>query len=129
MSPIRISSYTRLRTILIGAVITILSISLLAYVGFQARFLIEGPVLSLAEDLPTVQRDREVIITGAATNATSLTLNGRQIVTDERGTFRERVVLENGYTLVRIEAHDRYGRSTHIEQPFVFTPESLTLAP
>lgn len=128
MSPIRTTAYTRQRTLLIGVLIVCAAIGLLAYIGFQARFLIEGPRLALADHLATVQRERQITLSGTARNITEITVNGRPIVTDETGAFAEPIVLENGYTLVRIEVRDRYGRTAAVERPFVYSPAAFTLA-
>lgn len=104
----------------LGSVLLILLV--LAYVLYQARLIITGPSITLSEVPETVQNERTVILTGEARNIAAITLNGRTIYTDERGTFEEAVVLENGYTIATLEATDRYGRTTRVEQPFVYTP-------
>lgn len=95
-----------------------------AYVIFQARYIIRGPELALTNEPNTVQNEQQITLTGTAENITNITLNGRTIVTDQDGHFREHIVLENGYNIVSIEAHDRYGRSTILEREFVYTPLS-----
>ena len=96
----------------------------LSYGLWQGRYLIVGPAVTVNEPPSIVQNDRTVTVSGTAKNATSLYLNGRPIVTDQSGTFTEAVVLENGHTVVSIDAKDRYGRSTHWEQPFVYVEET-----
>lgn len=96
----------------------------LAYGVWQARFLIVGPAITVSEPPSIVQNDRTVMVSGTAKNATGLFLNGRPIVTDQSGAFTEAVILENGHTVVSIDAHDRYGRATHWEQPFVYVEET-----
>ena len=54
-------------------------------------------------------------------------MNGRPIVTSETGVFREPIVLENGYTIMRIEARDRFGRITFLERPFVYIDPAPTI--
>lgn len=93
-----------------------------AYVLYQARFIIIGPEVRLIEPPTVIQNERVVTLAGQARNITSITLNGREIYTDESGYFKEAVVLENGYTIATLEATDRYGRATKVEAPFVFTP-------
>ncbi len=91
------------------------------YVAFQARFLIMGPEILISEELETIQDGRVMKLTGRAENVTAVFLNGRPIAIDQAGTFAEGVVLENGYTIVSIDARDRYGRAVHWERPFVYT--------
>lgn len=129
MSPIRTKPHTLPRRLLITLLILCAAGCVLAYTLFQARFLIEGPQLTLTSEPNTLQHDRQVILEGVAENITAISLNGRPIVTSESGVFEESVVLENGYTVVRIEAQDRYGRTTSLERTFVYEPSgpSVTL--
>lgn len=93
------------------------------YIAFQARYLIAGPELSIIPEPSVVQHARVVELKGTARNVTALFLNGRPIVTDEQGNFTEPVVLENGYTIMSLEARDRYGRTTRLQRPFVYVAE------
>ena len=108
-----------------GLVVVVLIAGALYYVLFQARFLIGGPQIELSAAPATVQSERQVTLTGTASNITAIYLNGRPIVTDESGTFNESVVLQNGYNRIRIDAEDRYGRTTFVEQPFVYSPPEV----
>jgi hypothetical protein len=98
---------------------------LLLYVVWQARFLLTGPVIVLRDEPPQHSNERIVTLSGAARNITSITLNGRQIFTDPHGEFKEALVLENGYTIATIAATDRYGRTTELRRPFIYTPASI----
>ena len=51
-----------------------------------------------------------------------LTLNDREIYTDKNGVFTEALVLENGYTVATLTAHDRYGRTQELTETFVYAP-------
>lgn len=95
-------------------------VSGLSYGVWQGRFLIMGPEIIMGAELPITQGERVVLIEGQAENATKLFLNGRPILTDEAGNFIEGVVLENGHSVVAIDAYDRYGRVTRWEQAFVY---------
>ena len=50
-----------------------------------------------------------VKITGNAENAKNLTLNGREISIDQAGNFNETIALLSGYTIITIEAKDKFG--------------------
>jgi hypothetical protein len=96
-----------------------------SYVIFQARFLITGPQIILAGEIPTENNSRSITLEGTAFNITHLWLNDRQIFTDESGHFEEALILENGYTIATLRAKDRYGRETRVERSFVYTPASI----
>lgn len=127
MSPIRTTRFTFPRRMLTFAFIGLISTCVLAYILFQARFLLEGPQIALTNAPDAIQYERQVMLEGTAANITTITLNGRAIVTDETGVFREPVILENGYTTIRIDAYDRYGRTTAIERSFVYTPNGTAI--
>lgn len=50
-------------------------------------------------------------IKGNAKNASTLTLNGREISLDQNGDFSETVVLLSGYNIINITAEDKFGDS------------------
>lgn len=109
---------TLLKGVLIAGII-----GLLLWYGYrQAHLLITGPTLALTETVPVVQHEPTTEITGIARNVTAITLNGRPIFTNESGVFTERLVLERGYTIMTIRAHDRYGREAVLTHPFVYAP-------
>lgn len=90
------------------------------YIHFQARYFIEGPRVALESPTAVQQNSRIISITGSAENITDITLNGRQIYTDEEGNFLEPLVLENGYTIMTIVAKDRFGRLTTLSKEFFY---------
>lgn len=103
----------------------IISLAVIGYVLYQARLLIIGPEITLAEPVPITHHSQVVEVAGTARNITNITLNGRAIYTNESGYFKEAVILENGYTIATLEAVDRYGRSTSIVLPLVYQPQTL----
>ncbi len=124
MAPIVLPTYT-FRNLVRGGLIVCGLLLLTLYIVWQARFLIEGPMVTLTTEPARIQNDRVVWLEGSVRNITNLTLNGRQIFTDPNGHFKEALVLENGYTIATIAATDRYGRVTTLERPFMYTPASL----
>lgn len=106
-----------LATIIIGLVVV--------YVVFQARFLLLGPQLILTDETTVVSNKRFVTMSGQATNITRITLNGRQIFTDQDGYFEEEMMLENGYTIATVAAVDRFGRTTEVVREFMYLPASV----
>lgn len=117
------NTYTN-RKILRTFLLIILGFCIIVYLLFQTRLLIAGPVISLNKDLPVQTNERVMDIKGLTENIVSITLNGRNIFTDESGLFHEQLVLENGYTIMELTVHDRYGREESITHPFVYIPVS-----
>lgn len=120
MTPVRLRAPI-LRKLVIGCIALLFMGACIAYVGFQARFLIEGPQVHLTTDPEVVQNGRQIKVAGVANNITAIYLNGRPIVTTEDGVFEESVILENGYTTLRIEARDRFGRTVALKREYVYT--------
>ena len=113
------------RTILKWISISVVSILIMMYVVFQARYLIIGPQIVLTDTPTHLQNERQIFISGSAFNISRLWLNDRQIYTDAQGNFKEALVLENGYTIATLRAEDRYGRGTTVAQPLYYSPSSF----
>lgn len=109
-----------LKTLFFGGLIILFA----AYTLYQSRILLTGPTVSLSENYETIQHERRLTFSGNAQNITTITINGRPIVTTARGDFKEHIVLENGYTTVTIAAEDRYGRRSSLERTFVYVPQT-----
>jgi len=109
-----------LRNLLYYSAIVFATSVVVAYTLFQARFILSGPTVAFTNEVGMVQQERVVTLEGSAENIVKLTLNGRQIYTDKSGYFKEALVLENGYTIATVEAHDRYGRVRRYTKEFVY---------
>lgn len=117
-----IKESVQFRDVVKFSLIILLGLIVIVYVLFQARFLITGPQIMLSAELPQQQNERIITLSGSANNISRLWLNGRQIFTDPNGDFAAAVILENGYTVTKLEAEDRYGRRTAITREFVYAP-------
>ncbi len=95
------------------------------YIQFQARNILLGPIISLTESYETIQHERTIVLEGIAHNIVKLSLNGREIHTNEQGEFIQTLVLENGYTIMELTAQDRFGRVTSLRRTFVFVPQPV----
>lgn len=123
MQPIR-TTKLEIRHILQTLLCIALALAALWYVSYQARNLLTGPEIALSSEPAVVQHEPTVHIEGMAHNITALTVNGSPIFTDEEGRFKKKLVLENGYTIMTIEATDRFGRKESLTRHFVYTPNS-----
>src|SRR3989344_7282188 len=94
-------------------ILIILSILLVLYAMYQARFLIQGPQIVVTSHQNGFSVGGHLItIEGLARNASWLSLNDRQIFTDESGAWSERVVVPSGGSVIKVRATDRFGRET-----------------
>ena len=86
---------------------------IIGYSLFQARFLILGPRISINYPTDGARAENElVLVQGKARNAAWLSLNGRQIFTDEEGHWNEKLLLPQGLSIMTVTARDRFGRET-----------------
>ena len=83
------------------------------YIYFQSRNLITGPKLVAREPLNGASVTEPVItVSGEARNIAFITLNNNQIFVDDSGTFKEKIVVSEGYSKITISAKDRFNNST-----------------
>lgn len=84
---------------------------LAGYFLYQARGYLFGPKITLDNPLAgEVIHDSYLEVKGQALNISSLSLNGRQIFTDENGNFKEGLLLAKGYNIIELTATDKFGR-------------------
>lgn len=80
---------------------------------YEARNVIEGPVISLSTPANGTLSIREIVeISGNTKNISYISLNDKEINIDGSGHFSEEVVLSAGYNPVKVYAKDRFGRET-----------------
>lgn len=93
------------------------------YAYFQSREYLRGPVITILEPINgSASTSSVATLVGTAHNAAFLTLNGKQIFTDERGRFRERLLLHEGYTIMTVAARDRFGKAVEKRLELVYRP-------
>jgi len=103
----------------IGTVCVVVLI--IAYALFQARHLISGPIIRLIDPIPSTIATSTILVHGTAENIVSLSLDGRPMFTTDSGEFHETVTLPIGYTILTIEAVDRYGAHSRLLRNVVRT--------
>lgn len=118
------------KLILSAVIVVIIVIGLGVYAYLQSREYLRGPVITIKE--PTngaLSTTPLVAVRGNARHISFLTLNGRQIFTDERGVFSESLLLQDGYNIMTLEAKDRFGRTVEKRLELVYTPTAATVVP
>jgi hypothetical protein len=104
-------------------IVSIVGLIILGYGYFEARYLISGPQITVAEPLDGTETTIKLIdISGKVQNITLITLNDRQIFIDENGNFREPFLLSPGYNIVRLDAKDKFGRTNEKVIELVYNP-------
>ena len=86
---------------------------ILGYGLFQARNLINGPEISVSTPKNGDNLANPLVaVTGIATNITHISLDDRQIFVDKKGNFSEKLLVPSGYTIIKLAAQDKFGRTT-----------------
>lgn len=95
-------------------IIIIILTGIASYSLFQARNLIRGPVVNIESPKNGEATEKPLVeIKGQAKNISYITLNDRQIFVDKEGIFNQKLLLFNGYNIVKISAKDKFGRETN----------------
>ncbi|MEK7157654.1 MAG: hypothetical protein AAB688_01085 [Patescibacteria group bacterium] len=93
--------------------ISIFLFLILGYAFYQSRSLLAGPLIDVREPKNGQTIDHQLIkIVGGTKNIKKITLNDRQIYVDEFGDFNERLLLSEGYNIMKISAWDKFGKKT-----------------
>jgi len=98
-----------LSVILLG----VLAVLILGYGLFEARKIIEGPVVTITSPANgSATSSTGIVIAGMAQNISFLTINDRPSYTDQAGAYSETVSLPPGPSIITVAAVDRFGRRT-----------------
>jgi hypothetical protein len=101
------------RLILRTLPVALLFIGGITYALFQGQDLIIGPRISIIYPPNGMVATTSLLtLTGHVKNVAFITLNDRPIYTDSKGTIKESLLLPRGYTMMVIQAKDRFGKTT-----------------
>ncbi len=91
--------------------ITLFVIIIFGYAFFQAKNIVLGPVVEITQPINGSSLESSLIdVRGFAKNISHISMNGRQIFTDDKGLFSEKLLLSYGYNIITIKAQDRFDR-------------------
>ncbi len=83
-----------------------------SYAYNRTKEFVAGPSIVISSPLDGAVLDGKFVnITGEAQNIAYLSLNGRQIFTNEEGVFDEPLLLYPGYNIISLQANDRFERT------------------
>jgi hypothetical protein len=90
----------------------VLALFLVLYVLFQSKNLIEGPLLTVSKPLDGETLTYSAVdVEGTAKNISYIYLNDHPIFVDTEGNFRETVIAPVGYSIIKVSAKDKFGRT------------------
>lgn len=92
--------------------IGIVLLALAGYGTLEALPLLLGPTLTIVTPTDYAVSDTSVVnISGTATRAVHLTLNGAPLLADQDGAFSKTLAFPRGDTILTFVAKDRFGRT------------------
>ncbi len=93
--------------------LTLLLLLLTTYSLYQARFLIFGPQISINSHVDgQIVETPLITIKGHSKNISWISLNDRQIFTDENGVWSEELIVSKGLSIMTVKARDHFGHET-----------------
>ena len=88
---------------------TTLFSTILVFTFMKMSFLFRG--VQIVATMERASDSSLAQVKGYAKNATYLSLNGREIFIDKDGSFKETISLLPGYSVITLEAQDKFGKS------------------
>ncbi|TSC61865.1 MAG: Uncharacterized protein G01um101448_1016 [Parcubacteria group bacterium Gr01-1014_48] len=105
-----------------GAIFLLL---LLLFIFHQTRGLLTGvSILIESPENGALLHEPLLTVKGTAKKVAFISLNGRQIFTDENGLFEESLLLAPGYTIITLSAEDTFKRTVQKQIEVVYAPEN-----
>lgn len=87
----------------------------LIYFAFKIFNYFTGPKIEIFSPAPyEVLSGETFFMSGNVKNARNIYLNGREINIDEKGDFEEELILKEPYTLLVIQAIDKYNKEKEL---------------
>lgn len=99
------------RLILKVGSVALLVFGFFAYGLYKSKSFIAGPELvvknpTTGSALPQPATE----VAGKVSNVAAVFLNGNQIYTNDKGEFKENLLLAKGYNIIEVRANDKFGR-------------------
>lgn len=98
-----------LKILLLLAITTII----ITYAYYKTRDFVYGPTITINyPNNGTSVYDSLIEVEGTAKRISYISINDRQIFTDENGSFKEKLLIYPGYNIITIKASDKFDRNT-----------------
>lgn len=115
------------KTLLKIGLFSLLGVIIIGYSAFQARKIVEGPELQINSPREGIVYTEPLVeISGIASNIKEIHLDDRPIFIDEKGNFKEKLLLFPGYNIIRLKAQDKFGKETEREIELVYEDTTRT---
>lgn len=92
----------------------------------KMSFILKG--VQIEAKIEKVEDSSLSIVSGKAPNAMHISLNGREIFIDKDGSFKESIALIPGFSVVTIDAQDKFGNSQEKKFQLVYKKGAPSVA-
>lgn len=104
-----------LRKIIKAIFIALIALVIIIYSYFQTKNLINGPEITILSPANgSVLTDSLITLEGTTKNISKISVNDRPILIDQKGSFREQLVVPLGYTIISVKGIDRFGKEKEV---------------
>ena len=104
--------------IIIGGLAAII---IVGYALYEAWDYFSGPAITIASPNNGATLNEPLVeIQGTAINSAEVFLNGQRILTNDKGEFRERLLLAEGYNIIGLKAEDKFKRTAEQRLELVY---------
>lgn len=88
-------------------------VGIVGFAGYRSFGLLKGAEVSIANITDGSTSDGVVTVSGTTKHASSININGRQIILDETGSFTDTLLLPPGASTVTVSAKDTLSRTNN----------------
>ncbi len=107
-----------------GGIAVFIALIVIGYAYFATKDYIAGPQISITSPLNGSTVSNPLIeVVGTTKNISFISLNDRPIFVDEKGNFKEKLLLYPGYNIMSVKAEDRYKRTVEKTIELILTPQ------
>jgi hypothetical protein len=108
-----------------GGVAVLITFIIVGYTYLKTKDYIAGPQITITSPLDGSTVSNPLIeITGVTKNISFISLNDRPIFVDEKGNFKEKLLLYPGYNIMSVKAEDRYKRTVEKTIELILKPQN-----
>lgn len=89
----------------------LIAITIAVYSYLEIRNLVNGPEIIITFPANgSAVTDSLITLEGRSKNISKISVNDRPILIDQKGNFREQLVIPIGYTIISVKGSDRFGK-------------------
>jgi hypothetical protein len=116
------------KKIFIALIVAVIAVGLLYFIYRTSRAYLSGPNITITSPADYAAFSTSTAtITGRVMRVQDITLDGRSITIDDKGNFRETILLMPGYNIETLAAHDQFGHVTQKRLELIYlAPEGAT---